>query len=164
MDDPAGTTPSTPLPRGPRTWAVALAGLAVVVVVAIPMMGSLSCLLLAGFALVQWFSQSNAGWSHLGWFAFGLSMSAAPWMTPNRGNGWAMLCMTAMGFGGLAFAWQRYARAGPLACKPDEALCRIAESVRLALGDSALAAIVGLAGLSLVIGGLRYAFWDRPRD
>ncbi len=127
-------------------------------------MASLSCLVLAGFSLVQWFSWPDARWAHLGWFTYGVLMSAAPWMTQNRGNGWAMICMTAMGAGALGFALQRLGATGPLACKGTDVLCRIAEGVRLSLGEHALVALFGLGGLGLVMGGLRYAFWDRPRD
>ena len=163
MDDPAGAQPrSEPCPA-PPPWAARLGSAAAVVVLAVPVLGSVSCVVLAGFALAQWFVRPDAGWGHLGWFAFGLLMAAAPWMTQNRGNGWAMLCMTAMGGGGLWFAWQRLGAQGPLVCKHDDALCHIAEGVRAQLGDAAVVALVGLAGLALVIGGLRYAFWDRPR-
>ena len=159
MDKPADLRPRTH-----RTLSAAVLAVPVVaVVMAIPVMATLACLVLAGFSLVQWFAWADAGWGHLGWFAFGMLMSAAPWMTQNRGNGWAMLCITAMGAGGLWFAWQRLGVTGPLACKPTDSLCRIAESVRLSAGDHAVVALFGLAGLGLVIGGLRYALWDRPR-
>ena len=156
--------PASPQPWARRTSSAAMLAVPVAaVVVAIPVMTTLACLVLAGFALVQWFAWPDAGWGHLGWFAFGVLMSCAPWMAQNRGNGWAMLCMTAMGAGGLWFAWQRQGATGPLACKSTETLCRIAEGVRLSAGEHAVVALFGLAGLGLVLGGLRYALWDRPR-
>ena len=125
MDKPADLRPRTHRTLSATVLAVPV----VAVVVAIPVMATLACLVLAGFSLMQWFAWADAGWGHLGWFAFGMLMSAAPWMTQNRGNGWAMLCMTAMGAGGLWFAWQRLGVTGPLACKPTDSLCRIAEGV-----------------------------------
>ncbi|OYU99194.1 MAG: hypothetical protein CFE45_13795 [Burkholderiales bacterium PBB5] len=126
-------------------------------------MATLACLVLAGFSLVQWFAWPEAGWGHLGWFAFGVLTSAAPWVTQNRGNAWAMIGMCALGFGGLWFAWQRLGATGLLACKPTDTLCRIAEGVRLSVGEYAVVVLFGLAGLSLVLGGLRYFFWGRPK-
>lgn len=151
-------------PRARRSpWAARLAGPVATVGVALGAMATLACWVLAGCSLVQWFAWPDAGWGHLGWFAYGVMMSAAPWMSLNRGNAWATLCMTAMGAGAMWFAWQRLGATGPLVCKPADSLCRIAEGVRLGAGEHAVVALFGLAGLGLVWGGLRYALWDRPR-
>jgi hypothetical protein len=121
------------------------------------LLSTLSCLVLAGFSLVQWFTWPDASWPHLGWFTFAVLMSCAPWLTQNRGNGWAMLCMSAMGAGGLWFGWQRLDAHGPLVCKATDTLCRIAEGVRSTAGDLSVAALFALAGLGMVAGGVRYA-------
>ncbi|MDP4301482.1 hypothetical protein Q8X39_12605 [Leptothrix discophora] len=124
---------------------------------------TLSCLVLAGFVLVQWFTWPDAGWAHVGWFSFAVVMSAAPHLTLDRGNGWAMLCTTAMGSAGLWFAWQRRGHSGPLTCKATDTLCHIAEGIRLSAGEHAVMALFGLAGLGLVIGAVRYALVARRR-
>lgn len=81
-----------PRPRAQRrSRAAVLAGPVAHVAVALGAIATSACWALAGFSLVQWFTWPGAGWGQWGWFAYGMMMSAAPWVTQHRGNAWARL-------------------------------------------------------------------------